>query len=144
MTDASDAGAVLDHQDEAVLDRDGLAALVRVLKRRGRTVIGPTVRDGAIVLEELESADALPYGWGSSWRRGGTGCAAARTGRPSRTARDPSRGSRSCIHSASVSGRRTVARTVRRSSVRRSRRASRTRSSACGPAICVPFRSWTV
>ncbi|MFD6912280.1 4Fe-4S dicluster domain-containing protein [Streptomyces virginiae] len=64
MTDASDAGAVLDHQDEAVLDRDGLAALVRVLKARGRTVIGPTVRDGAIVLDELDSADALPYGWG--------------------------------------------------------------------------------
>ncbi|GAA2633863.1 MULTISPECIES: 4Fe-4S dicluster domain-containing protein [Streptomyces] len=64
MTDAADAGAVPDHQDEAVLDRDGLDALVRVLKRRGRTVIGPTVRDGAIVLAELDSADALPYGWG--------------------------------------------------------------------------------
>ncbi|MFF3618860.1 4Fe-4S dicluster domain-containing protein [Streptomyces sp. NPDC002467] len=64
MTDASDARAVLDHHDEAVLDRDGLDALVRVLKRRGRTVIGPTVRDGAIVLDELDSADALPYGWG--------------------------------------------------------------------------------
>ncbi|MFD8637723.1 4Fe-4S ferredoxin, partial [Streptomyces sp. NPDC059656] len=64
MTDASDARAVLDHHNEAVLDRDGLDALVRVLKRRGRTVIGPTVRDGAIVLDELDSADALPYGWG--------------------------------------------------------------------------------
>lgn len=62
MTEASDAGAVLD--TEAVLDRNGLDALVRVLKLRGRTVVGPTVRDGAIVLDELESGDELPYGWG--------------------------------------------------------------------------------
>jgi ferredoxin len=48
----------------AVLDRAGLGALVRVLAARGRTVIGPTVRDGAIVLAELQSADELPYGWG--------------------------------------------------------------------------------
>ncbi|OLZ55099.1 4Fe-4S ferredoxin [Streptomyces amritsarensis] len=49
---------------EAVLDRSGLAALVTALQHRGRTVIGPTVRDGAIVLDELDSATALPYGWG--------------------------------------------------------------------------------
>jgi ferredoxin len=48
----------------AVLDREGLNALVAALVARGRTVIGPTVRDGAIVLAELTSADALPYGWG--------------------------------------------------------------------------------
>ncbi|MEV0173606.1 4Fe-4S dicluster domain-containing protein [Streptomyces sp. NPDC050803] len=49
---------------DAVLDRDGLNALVAALVAQGRTVIGPTVRDGAIVLAELESADALPFGWG--------------------------------------------------------------------------------
>jgi ferredoxin len=48
----------------AVLDRDGLNALVTALVAQGRTVVGPTVRDGAIVLAELTSADALPYGWG--------------------------------------------------------------------------------
>ncbi|MFE0357183.1 4Fe-4S dicluster domain-containing protein [Streptomyces nigra] len=48
----------------ATLDRDGLDALVAALVTQGRTVIGPTVRDGAIVLAELTSADALPYGWG--------------------------------------------------------------------------------
>ncbi|MER6185879.1 4Fe-4S dicluster domain-containing protein [Streptomyces sp. NPDC001652] len=48
----------------AVLDRDGLDALVAALVARGRTVIGPTVRDGAIVLAELSSADDLPFGWG--------------------------------------------------------------------------------
>ncbi|MFI8536572.1 4Fe-4S dicluster domain-containing protein [Streptomyces aquilus] len=48
----------------ALLDRDGLNALVSALVAQGRTVIGPTVRDGAIVLAELDSADALPFGWG--------------------------------------------------------------------------------
>ncbi|MFE7172899.1 4Fe-4S dicluster domain-containing protein [Streptomyces sp. NPDC057616] len=48
----------------AVLDQDGLAALVEALVADGRTVVGPTVRDGAVVLAELTSADALPYGWG--------------------------------------------------------------------------------
>ncbi|MFH0245724.1 4Fe-4S dicluster domain-containing protein [Streptomyces sp. HK10] len=64
MTDASGAAAVPGRRTEAVLDREGLDALVRVLRRRGRTVVGPTVRDGAIVLDELESADELPHGWG--------------------------------------------------------------------------------
>jgi ferredoxin len=48
----------------AVLDRDGLDALVTALVGQGRTVVGPTVRDAAIVLAELTSADALPFGWG--------------------------------------------------------------------------------
>lgn len=48
----------------AVLDRDGLDALVSVLLADGRTVVGPTVRDGAVVLAELDSAAELPYGWG--------------------------------------------------------------------------------
>ncbi|MFJ7912363.1 4Fe-4S dicluster domain-containing protein [Kitasatospora sp. NPDC096204] len=46
------------------LDEAGLAALVAALRQRGFTVIGPTVRDGAIVLAELASAQELPYGWG--------------------------------------------------------------------------------
>ncbi|MGV9452514.1 4Fe-4S dicluster domain-containing protein [Streptomyces sp. NPDC003635] len=48
----------------AVLDREGLNALVTALVAQGRTVVGPTVRDGAIVLAELASADELPFGWG--------------------------------------------------------------------------------
>ncbi|MGW3046008.1 4Fe-4S dicluster domain-containing protein, partial [Kitasatospora sp. NPDC001159] len=48
----------------AELDEEGLAALVEALRKRGFTVIGPTVRDGAIVLAELASADDLPHGWG--------------------------------------------------------------------------------
>ncbi|MCZ7417732.1 MULTISPECIES: 4Fe-4S dicluster domain-containing protein [unclassified Streptomyces] len=67
MTDPAEteaAGAGREDGAGAVLDRDGLEALVRVLARRGRTVVGPTVRDGAIVLDELDSAGALPWGWG--------------------------------------------------------------------------------
>ncbi|KPI11058.1 4Fe-4S dicluster domain-containing protein [Streptomyces mirabilis] len=50
--------------DGLVMGKDGMAALVDVLIGRGFTVIGPTVRDSAIVLAELRSADELPYGWG--------------------------------------------------------------------------------
>jgi ferredoxin len=50
--------------DTAVLDRKGLEALVEALVADGRTVVGPTVRDGAIVLAALDSADQLPYGRG--------------------------------------------------------------------------------
>ncbi|MFD1663019.1 4Fe-4S dicluster domain-containing protein [Streptomyces caeni] len=64
MTDPGEAAAAVGDQAEVVLGRDGLDALVRVLRRRGRTVIGPTVRDGAIVLAELDSAAELPHGWG--------------------------------------------------------------------------------
>ncbi|UNZ20448.1 4Fe-4S dicluster domain-containing protein [Streptomyces sp. 891-h] len=47
-----------------VLDRDGLDALITLLAEDGRTVIGPTVRDQAIVLAEIGSGADLPYGWG--------------------------------------------------------------------------------
>jgi ferredoxin len=47
-----------------VLDRAGLDRLVELLIAEGRRVIGPTLRDGAIVLGELDSAGQLPAGWG--------------------------------------------------------------------------------
>jgi ferredoxin len=46
-----------------VLDREGLAALVATLRADGRTVVGPTVRDGAIVVAEIRSLGDLPEGW---------------------------------------------------------------------------------
>ncbi|GGZ19551.1 4Fe-4S dicluster domain-containing protein [Streptomyces poonensis] len=54
----------------AVLDRTGLDALVQVLRARGRTVIGPTVRDGAVVLADLATAEELPFGWGTEVEAG--------------------------------------------------------------------------
>jgi ferredoxin len=44
--------------------RADLAPLFGALRDAGYRVMGPTVRDGAIVLAELESAVDLPYGWG--------------------------------------------------------------------------------
>ena len=48
----------------AVLDMDGLQALVDELHQRGYTVLGPTVRDGAIRSDELNSVSDLAIGWG--------------------------------------------------------------------------------
>jgi ferredoxin len=48
---------------DVVLDRAGLDALLEVLAEDGCTVVGPTVRDGAIVTGVLGSADDLPAGW---------------------------------------------------------------------------------
>ena len=49
--------------EAAVIEPDGLEALVVALRERGFRVLGPTVRDGAIVYDELASAAQLPIGW---------------------------------------------------------------------------------
>jgi sulfhydrogenase subunit beta (sulfur reductase) len=46
-----------------VIELQGLAQLVATLHERGYAVIGPTVRGGAIVYDELASADDLPAGY---------------------------------------------------------------------------------
>lgn len=50
--------------DTAVIDRAGLDRLVDVLRARGYRVIGPRVRENAVVLDELASGAELPDGWG--------------------------------------------------------------------------------
>ncbi len=47
----------------ALLDRAGFARLFDALGRRGYQVVGPTVREGAIVYDTLTSAEQLPAGW---------------------------------------------------------------------------------
>ena len=47
----------------SVIDRSGLQALHAGLRRGGYAVIGPTVRDGAIVYDEIAGVDELPAGW---------------------------------------------------------------------------------
>jgi ferredoxin len=42
---------------------DALDELVLALREDGYRVLGPTVRDGAIVYDDLESAGELPVGW---------------------------------------------------------------------------------
>jgi ferredoxin len=49
---------------QRVIDLDGLEALVQALGARGYTVVGPTVRDGAIVNAPITSITDLPRGWG--------------------------------------------------------------------------------
>jgi sulfhydrogenase subunit beta (sulfur reductase) len=46
-----------------VIERRNFDALLGSLARRGYTVIAPTVRDGAIVYDEIDSAAELPIGW---------------------------------------------------------------------------------
>jgi hypothetical protein len=52
------------HSQNVMLDTAGLARPVEVLIERGYRVVGPTLRDNAIVLAELSSADELPRGLG--------------------------------------------------------------------------------
>ncbi len=47
-----------------VMDREGLDALLQVLRADGYEVVAPTVRDGGIVNAQIGSADELPIGWG--------------------------------------------------------------------------------
>ena len=56
--------------DERILDLDGLQGLVDALHARGYTVVGPTVRDGAIVLAPVQTLDDLPRGWGDEQEAG--------------------------------------------------------------------------
>jgi sulfhydrogenase subunit beta (sulfur reductase) len=53
---ATGAGSVL-------LDRDGLQALITALRGRGYQVVGPTVRDQAIIYDDIEGVADLPAGW---------------------------------------------------------------------------------
>lgn len=48
----------------SMIDGAGLHQLIEELRRRGFSIVAPTLRDGAIVLDEIDSAADLPYGWG--------------------------------------------------------------------------------
>jgi len=47
-----------------VAGREALDALFAALRSRGYRVIGPTVRDGAVVYDDIDSLHDLPEGWG--------------------------------------------------------------------------------
>lgn len=53
----------MENVEQFTIERAELAALLAVLKRRGYLTLGPTLRDGAIVYEEIDSVDELPVGW---------------------------------------------------------------------------------
>lgn len=46
-----------------VVDREDFGSLIDVLRARGFTVVGPTVREQAIVYAALDSVEDLPAGW---------------------------------------------------------------------------------
>lgn len=55
-----------------IIDRNGLDALFAVLTHHGYgAILGPTVRDGAIVLGKLRSSRDLPIGWTDEQESGG-------------------------------------------------------------------------
>ena len=53
------------------LPRAGLDDLIALLIADGRTVVGPTIADGAISYDEIRSTADLPIGWGEEQRPGG-------------------------------------------------------------------------
>jgi ferredoxin len=54
-----------------ILPANALDALIAALRQGGYRVVGPTVRNGAIVYEELADASALPAGWTDEQAPGG-------------------------------------------------------------------------
>src|SRR6516162_11079438 len=52
-----------DSEGQLVMARSHLDQLLDAITRRGFRLIGPTVRDGAIVYDEISSSADLPAGW---------------------------------------------------------------------------------
>jgi formate hydrogenlyase subunit 6/NADH:ubiquinone oxidoreductase subunit I len=50
-------------RSEQILGAEQLGTLIEALARKGYEVVGPTVRDGAIVYDHIELLDDLPMGW---------------------------------------------------------------------------------
>ncbi len=53
-----------------IIEADHLQQLFSALEKRGYSLIGPKVRDGAIVFESVESVADLPKGWTDDQRAG--------------------------------------------------------------------------
>jgi ferredoxin len=51
------------HKGQFVLERSGLEQLLQALKAEGYLTLGPTVREGAIVYDELQRLEDLPVGY---------------------------------------------------------------------------------
>lgn len=53
-----------------LIERDGLDRFLNILSLKGYIIIGPTVRDGAIIYDTLSSIKDLPEGWGDEHAAG--------------------------------------------------------------------------
>jgi len=49
--------------DSVIIDKGGLNSLIEALAKRGFRVVGPTLRDNAIVYDDIASVADLPEGW---------------------------------------------------------------------------------
>jgi formate hydrogenlyase subunit 6/NADH:ubiquinone oxidoreductase subunit I len=56
--------------DARVLSLDGLRSLLALLRDDGYRLVGPRVRDGAVVYGDLNGLDDLPVGWGEEQEAG--------------------------------------------------------------------------
>jgi ferredoxin len=61
VTQDADLGAV--SPERVVLELSGIDVLFGAIRQRGYRVLGPTIRDGAIVYDDIESTADLPVGW---------------------------------------------------------------------------------
>jgi ferredoxin len=52
------------------IDKNSLDAIIGTLKSGGYRVIGPSVKDGAIIYDEINSIEDLPIGWGDKQEAG--------------------------------------------------------------------------
>lgn len=57
--------------NKVVLEHEHLQQLFDILRKRGYRILGPTIRDRAIMYDELSSAKDLPVGW-TDEQSGGT------------------------------------------------------------------------
>jgi hypothetical protein len=51
------------HTSAAIITLDGLQAMLQAIRNRGYRILGPTVREGAIAYDDVDSIDAFPRGW---------------------------------------------------------------------------------
>ncbi len=63
MTDKTMSANAKKTKDKLIIERSQLPKFLEGLKAAGYTTIGPTVRDRAVVLDEIKSVEALPAGW---------------------------------------------------------------------------------
>jgi hypothetical protein len=90
--------------DRLTLEAGQLQVLLDVLRDRGYCTVGPVVRDGAILYDEISRTEDLPLGW-TDQQEAGTYRLAEMTRLSSATSLDLSRGNASSTHPAKNSGR---------------------------------------
>ena len=137
-----------DARSAVTLDLEGLQGLLDVLSHMGFTVLGPTVRNGAVVPGRLSSIDDLPRGWGICRSREATGCGGGTMRRCSGTPPMRLAGSPCCFRPVNSSGRATLRRMGSASTLVTAEMAAtsatrRTPYSEFGPATCTRSRSTT-